>query len=401
MCGRIACTSRPKAACHQTRHIQALPKMKTKPDIAALPLLPDPRRHLGAIRRLLELILLALMIIGLYFAKEVVLPLLMGGILALTLSPVVRALQRKGIAPPASAVALIFGLALAIGGSVFAFSGPVSEWVSQAPRLEARLKAKFVALTSSVDAVRSATEKVDKLTNQTNDLSVQRVAIQSPGILTSAVTGAASLLSAVAVTLVLALFLLASGDMFYVKLMDAFPKFGDKKRALRIVYGIEHSISRYLLSVTMINAGLGVVVFFAMWITGMPQPMVWGAVAFLFNFVPYVGAAVGVGLSAAVAIVTFPSLPHALLVPSLFLGATLVEGQFLTPILLGRRMELNTVAVFVTLVFWGWLWGIAGALMAMPFLVCLKVVCDNFEPLRTLGIFLSSAADPAPPAATR
>lgn len=358
--------------------------------------LPDPLRHLGAIRRLLELILLAVLIIGLYFAKEVVLPLLMGGILALTLSPLVRSLQRKGIPPPMTAVALIFGLAVAIGGAGVAFSGPVSDWVSQAPKLEAQLKAKFVALTSSVDAVRSATEKVDKITNQTADLNVQRVSIQSPGMLTSAVTGAASLLSAIAVTLVLALFLLASGDMFYVKLVDAFPKFGDKKRALRIVYGIEHSISRYLLSVTMINAGLGLVVGVAMWLTGMPQPIVWGAVAFLFNFLPYIGPAVGVGLSAAVAIVTFPSIPYALLVPSLFLGATVLEGQFVTPILLGRRMELNTVAVFVTLVFWGWLWGIAGALMAMPFLVCLKVICDNIAPLRTLSIFLSSAAEPIP-----
>lgn len=365
------------------------------PSRAEIHAVTDPRRHLGAIRRLLELILLALLIIGLYFAKDVVLPFVMGGILALTLSPVVRALQRRGIAPPVTAVALILSLAVAIGGGAFAFSGPVSEWVSQAPRLEAQLRAKFVALTSSVEAVRNATERVDSITSETTDAGVQRVAIQSPGILTTAVTGAASVLSTIAVTLVLALFLLASGDMFYVKLIDAFPKFGDKKRALRIVYGIERGVSRYLFSVTLINAGLGVVVGIAMWLTGMPQPVVWGAVAFLFNFLPYIGPAVGVGLSAAVAIVTFDSLPHALLVPALFFAATVLEGQFITPILLGRRLELNTVAVFVTLVFWGWLWGIAGALMAMPFLVCLKVVCDNVAPLRTLGNFLS--AGPAPP----
>lgn len=365
------------------------------PSRAEIHAVTDPRRHLGAIRRLLELILLALLIIGLYFAKDVVLPFVMGGILALTLSPVVRALQRRGIAPPVTAVALILSLAVAIGGGAFAFSGPVSEWVSQAPRLEAQLRAKFVALTSSVEAVRNATERVDNITSETTDAGVQRVAIQSPGILTTAVTGAASVLSTIAVTLVLALFLLASGDMFYVKLIDAFPKFGDKKRALRIVYGIERGVSRYLFSVTLINAGLGVVVGIAMWLTGMPQPVVWGAVAFLFNFLPYIGPAVGVGLSAAVAIVTFDSLPHALLVPALFFAATVLEGQFITPILLGRRLELNTVAVFVTLVFWGWLWGIAGALMAMPFLVCLKVVCDNVAPLRTLGNFLS--AGPAPP----
>lgn len=372
------------------------PSAVSTPEMLAL---TDPQRHLGAIRRLLELILLALLIIGLYFAKDVVLPILMGVILALTLSPVVRALHRRGIAPPVTATALILGLAVAIGGGAFAFSGPVSDWVSQAPRLEAQLRVKLAALTSSVDAVRRASERLDNITSQTTDQSVQRVSIQSPGLLTSAVTGAASVLSTIAVTLVLALFLLASGDMFYVKLLDAFPTFGDKRRALRIVYGIEHSVSRYLFSVTLINAGLGLVVGFAMWMTGMPQPVVWGAVAFLFNFLPYVGPAIGVGLSAAVAIATFPSLSYALLAPALFFGATAIEGQFVTPILLGRRLALNTVAVFVTIVFWGWLWGIAGALMAMPFLVCLKVMCDNIPPLRTLGNFLGAAAQPPATAA--
>lgn len=354
----------------------------------------DPLRHLGAIRRLLELILLTLLVIGLYFAKEVVLPLLMGGILALTLSPTVRTLQRMGIAPPVTAVALILSLGLVVGGGAFVASGPVSAWVDQAPQLGARLKAKFVALTSSVDAMRSATAQVDNLASPAADGSVQRVSIQSPGLLNSAVSNAASVLSTILVMLVLALFLLASGDMFYVKLIETFPKFGDKKRALRIVYGIERSISRYLLTVTLINAGLGLVVGIAMGLTGMPQALVWAAAAFLFNFLPYVGPVIGIGLSAAVAAVTFPGLSHALLVPALYGGAALVEGQFVTPILLGRRMQLNTVAMFVTLVFWGWLWGIAGALMAMPFLVCLKVICDNVDPLRTLGNFLSSAADP-------
>jgi predicted PurR-regulated permease PerM len=235
----------------------------------------DPLRHLGAIRRLLELILLTLLVIGLYFAKEVVLPLLMGGILALTLSPTVRTLQRMGIAPPVTAVALILSLGLVVGGGAFVASGPVSAWVDQAPQLGARLKAKFVALTSSVDAMRSATAQVDNLASPTADGSVQRVSIQSPGLLNSAVSNAASVLSTILVMLVLALFLLASGDMFYVKLIETFPKFGDKKRALRIVYGIERSISRYLLTVTLINAGLGLVVGIAMGLTGMPQALVW------------------------------------------------------------------------------------------------------------------------------
>lgn len=101
--------------------------------------------------------------------------------------------------------------------------------------------------------------------------------------------------------------------------------------------------------------------------------------AFLLNFLPYVGAIAGVALSAAVAIVHYDHLTQALLVPALYLTATAIEGQLVTPIVLGRRLELNTVSVFVTVIFWGWLWGIPGALVAVPFLVCMKVVCDNVD----------------------
>ena len=361
------------------------------PDLPVSPA-SDPLRHLGAIRRLLELILLSLVVIALYFAKDVVLPILIGSILALTLSPTVRTLERKGIAPPISALALILALGVVVAGGAFVASGPMAELIGRAPQLGEELKAKFVSLASSVDVIRNATDQVDKLTSQTSDQSVQRVTIEAPVLLNAAVSNAATVLSSASVALVLALFILASGDMFYVKLIEAFPKFGDKKRALRIAYGIEQSVARYLLTVTLINAGLGSVVGVAMLSVGMPQPLVWAAAAFLFNFLPYVGPVIGIGLSGAVAVATFPALPHALLVPGLYAAAALLEGQFLTPVVLGRRIQLNTVAMFLTLVFWGWLWGIAGAFMAMPFLVCLKVICDNVEPLWTLGNFLSSSA---------
>ena len=150
-------------------------------------------------------------------------------------------------------------------------------------------------------------------------------------------------------------------------------------------------MSHYLLTVTLINFGLGAVIGTAMALIGMPQPLVWAVVAFLLNYLPYLGPIFGAGLSAVVAIVTFDSLAYAALAPALYMIATSIEGQFLTPVILGRRLELNTVSVFVTVVFWGWLWGIAGAFMAVPFLVCLKVICDNVESMATLGNFLGAA----------
>jgi predicted PurR-regulated permease PerM len=353
-----------------------------------------PESELPVIRRTLGLILLVVVIIGLYFAKDVILPLLMGTLLALTLNPLVRALQRRGIAPALTATALIMLLGILMAESALVFSGPVSSWISDAPQVGAELKQRLSTLAYSLAIVQQATDQVDQLTIGIADPEVQRVAMEQPGLLTMAVSNAASILATILVTLVLALFLLASGDLFYVKLIDAFPRLGDKKRALRIVYGIERRVSRYLITVTTINFGLAVVVGLGMWSIGMPQPVVWAALTFFVNFVPYIGPLFGAGLAAVVAIVSFDHLGHAALAPAIYIAASSIEGQFVTPVVLGRRLELNTVSVFVMVVFWGWLWGIAGALMAVPFLVCLKVICDNVDSLTTLGSFLGGGVVP-------
>lgn len=148
---------------------------------------------------------------------------------------------------------------------------------------------------------------------------------------------------------------------------------------------------------TTINAALGLVIGAGMWAIGMPQPIVWALLAFFVNFLPYIGPLFGAGLAAAVAVVSFDHLGHAALAPAIYLAATSVEGQLITPVVLGRKLELNTVSVFVTVVFWGWLWGIAGGLMAVPFLVCVKVICDNVASLATLGSFLGAASESTEP----
>jgi predicted PurR-regulated permease PerM len=355
----------------------------------------EPSEHpdLTAVRRTLGLILLVLLTIGFYFAKEVILPLLMGTLLALTLSPIVRSCQRLGLAPAVMATALILSLFVILGGTALLLSGPVSGWISDAPRLKAELGEKLQALTSSVAVIKQASDQVDQIASGTADPGVQKVAVQSPGLLTIAVGNLVSILASTLVTFVLALFLLASGDLFYVKLIDAFPRFGDKKRALKIVYGIERSVSRYVLLVTVINAILGIAIGTGMWLIGMPQPIEWALLAFFVNFLPYIGPLFGTGLAAAVAVVSFDNLGHAALAPAIYVAAASIEVQFITPVVLGRNLELNTVSVFVTLVFWGWLWGIAGGLMAVPFLVCLKVICDNVPSLKTLSSFLGVEAE--------
>eukprot|EP00919_Chromeraceae_sp_WS-2016_P001245 GHVR01003147.1.p2 GENE.GHVR01003147.1~~GHVR01003147.1.p2 ORF type:complete len:181 (+),score=29.22 GHVR01003147.1:1-543(+) len=157
------------------------------------------------------------------------------------------------------------------------------------------------------------------------------------------------------------------------------------------VYDVERRVSRYLLTITLINGGLGVAIGLYLAALGMPAPYVWGLAAFLLNFLPYIGGFIGSVLVGAYAIVTFDTVSYAILAPIGYQILTGIEGQLVTPYLVGRRLELNTVAVFLTVVFWGWLWGMAGALVAVPFLVVFKVICDNVTALHIVANFLDKS----------
>ena len=157
---------------------------------------------------------------------------------------------------------------------------------------------------------------------------------------------------------------------------------------------VEGQISRYLLTIAAINVGLGIAVGLAMWALGMPTPLLWGAMATLLNFLPFIGSVIGGAVVAMVALLHFETLGTAAVVPLAYLACTTVEGQFVTPMVVGRRLRLNTAAVFVAVAFWSFLWSIPGALMAVPILVVLKVLCDNIEDWRGFGRFLSAEAPP-------
>lgn len=343
-----------------------------------------------AIRKVLVAILLILATIAIFFAKDVLLPIMIGVLVSLTLSPLLRALSKAGIPAPVSATVLVTVLASSVLLGGYAMSGPVSDWAAQAPEFGEKLKDRLRVIATSVEAVQGASAEVEKLAEPAAEPSVQKVTIQQPGLLSSAVSNLAGLGTTVVVAMVFALLLLASGDLFYAKLVGAFPKFSDKRRALSIVYTIERSISRYLFTITVINAVLGLVLAVSLLMIDFPHPFIWGILAFFLNFLPFLGMIVGACLIAGFSIVTYDQLSYALLAPVFYMVLNSVEGQIVTPTILGRRLEMNTVSVFLTVVFWGWLWGIAGALMAVPFLVCIKVICDNVDTLKVLGRFLGA-----------
>jgi predicted PurR-regulated permease PerM len=194
-----------------------------------------------------------------------------------------------------------------------------------------------------------------------------------------------AVISAVAVTLVLLYFLLTSGDVLVRKVAGLAPGAEARHRVVEIARTVEQSVSTYLLTITVINVCLGIAVGTALWLLDMPNPVLWGAMACLLNFVPYVGALVGLAVVALVALLTFDSVGQAAVPPLAYLALTAFEGSFVTPTILGQRLTLSPLVIFVGIIFWGWMWGVVGALLAVPMLASFKIVCDHVEKLKPVG----------------
>lgn len=325
---------------------------------------------------------------ALYFGKEFFLPTVLGMLGALTLIPIVRWASKRGVPASLSAVVLVAVLGSGLGAAGWFLAGPVSEWLAQAPTVGYRIQSKLAELRGSMDGIAEAGKAVDRFAHATKDPGVMEVVVREPGFLSSATSTLWAGVTRLGVALILVLFLLASGDMVYEKIVRVLPRLSDKKTALRIVHDIERSISRYLLTITVINIGLGVGVTAVMWAVGMPSPALWGVMATLLNFLPYVGAVMGIALTGIVAFISIDPIGLALLAPIGYVVLTGIEGNIVTPLVLGRRLELNTVALFIGVAFWGWVWGLAGVLIAVPLMVVMKTLCDHLPSWASFGEFL-------------
>jgi predicted PurR-regulated permease PerM len=336
---------------------------------------------------------LIVLTVAAYFGRDFLLPVTLGFLFALVLSPVIRALTGWGIPEWASSIFLVLILAGAIGLGLYSLSGPVAQWINDAPRIGREISEKVAVLRQPIEKAADASKRVEELT-ESQDPRVQRVVLSEPGVLSRAASGVPATAAQIGMMLVLLLFLLASGDMFYEKLVKSLPTLSDKKRGLRIAQTVEREVSRYLFTIFGINIGLGIFIGLGMYAIGMPNPVLWGVAAALLNFIPYVGALIGVALVTLVGLVSFDTLGMALVAPLIYIVCTVIEGQFVTPLIVGRRLDMNPVAIFLAIAFWGWLWGIAGALIAVPLLVSVKVFADHVGMLSALGEFLGARDTP-------
>jgi len=201
-------------------------------------------------------------------------------------------------------------------------------------------------------------------------------------------TGTGNFASGFFMTVLFLFFLLVSGDIFLHRLVEILPRFRSKRQVVEISQQIESDVSSYLVTITIMNAAVGIVTAFAMWLTGVGDPILWGTVAFLLNYVPILGTALGVLIFLLAGLLTHDTLWQALLPAGLYFVFHLIEGETVTPMLLARRFTLNPVLVIISLVFWFWMWGIPGGILSMPMLAITKIICDRLQPLSAFGHFL-------------
>ncbi len=328
-------------------------------------------------------------IAALRVGSSLVLPILMSGLLALLLAPAVAWLVRRRL-PPALAAGMVMVVIVAcVGTVVAALAAPAASWLEEAPRTLTQAERKIRRLTKPIEQLQQTAEKVEEVTRSAGSGTPRRSTAQSPpGGLFQKLSGTTvSFVGALVTVIFLSYFLLATAHRFRDKLDDLLPT-GHRQGVREALAEMQEQMSRYLTIHTSINVAVGLATWGAMHLVGMPNPGLWGVVAGVLNYIPYIGAIVTIGVILLAGLVSFDEPGQALVAAGAFFGINLCEGYIVTPMLLGRRLPLNPVAVFGGLLVWGWLWGVTGAILAVPLTVCIKVAADRIEPIKALGVML-------------
>jgi predicted PurR-regulated permease PerM len=335
---------------------------------------------------------------ALVYARGFLLPMTLALLLFFVFAVPCRFLSRAGLPDGLSAAVVTLALLVGIIAAVTTLAVPIASAVQNAPRILDALQEKMATLEGSVKEIRDAAKEVEEIAapKSGDDSAAVVVPASGPGVLSGIATTTPAVIGQVVFTLVLLFFALASRKLLYKRTVESFPRFRDKRAALAALDEIERSLGVYLGSITVINALLGVAIGLAMWAWGMPSPELFGIAAFALNYVPYVGPIAGTLIATLVALVTFDGFAAPILVGVTYLGIISVEGQFVTPYFLSRRLRLNTVVVFVAVALFAWMWSAIGMVVAVPMLVVLNVICGYVPGMEGLGNFLSGDAPPAP-----
>jgi predicted PurR-regulated permease PerM len=329
-----------------------------------------------------------MLVYAFYVASPVLIPLTLAVLIAMMLSPVISVLDGLKMPRPLSAaitMALLVGL---LGGGAYGLAGPAQEWLEKLPQSGGKIDKMLRSIKRPFAQIEQATEQLSSATERPAANTPPKVQIAAPTMTERLIGGTAQIAAALSVIFVLVFFLLSSGDSFLRKLVSAIPTLTDKKRTVEIIRNIESDISFYLVMMLLINAGLGLGVTVITAMLGIPDPLLWGSFTIILSFAPYVGEmAIAVTLL-IISMVTFDTLGKALIAPVSYI--ILMSCVHLTvPVIVRRRLLLNPVAIFIGILFLGWIWGIPGALLAVPLLASCKIICERIDHLNALASFLT------------
>jgi predicted PurR-regulated permease PerM len=315
-----------------------------------------------------------IMLMGmLSYGRGVFLPITLALVIGTILAPITNRAAQSGIPHAATAAFLVLGNIGLFSIGIVLIADPVGDWIVRAPEIGANLREKLVIFDAPLEALNKLREAFGAAPSASKTLGFDINSVMQPAL--------ASLTPAVGQLLIF------FGTLFFFlanrnRLKESIVRFGSERearlRVIRIWNTVEASLATYIATVTVINACVGIIVGTACYFIGLPSPWVWGVLAFTLNFVPYIGPATMIITLLGVGLVTFNSFYQALIAPLLFIGMSTVEGQFVTPTILGARLTLNPLFIFLSIAFWAWLWGPFGALLAVPLLIVIIVIINQF-----------------------
>jgi predicted PurR-regulated permease PerM len=323
------------------------------------------------------------------WGSALLVPIAISVLLSLLFGPGVRWLRRFGLPGTAGAALLVFGSAALLGAAGVLLARPASEWLSRAPETVPELQQKIRKLVRPITTIQQTAEQMSRAASPATGTPV-KVAVQDPALMSRFTSGTMNAVAGFFTVLFLTYFLASTDQLFKRKVATILAEREDQERIMTAVAEIEHQTARYLGLTTVISLGLGFSTWGLLALAGLPNGALWGALAAVLNFIPYVGAFVSMVLIGGACLITFDGLEKTLVVTAVYFTIHTITGNMITPLVLGRGLPLNKVAVFVSLIFWAWVWGVAGAILAVPLTVMLKVICDQVDRLKPVAVLLDS-----------
>jgi predicted PurR-regulated permease PerM len=323
-----------------------------------------------------------------YLAAAILLPIVVAFVLMLVLQPAMRVLQRLHVPRLIAAIFIILVFFGALVGIGMMLSGPAASWAQKLPSGIPKLQERLSFLREPISAFQQLMSRAESLTQMTPQSGPLPVTLAGAGLSERLLDSTRAVVSGLLEIVLVLFFLLMAGDTFLRRLVEVLPRFKNKRQAVEISQQIESDISAYLMTITLMNGAVGIATGVAATLCGLGDPVLWGSVAFLLNFVPILGPLVGVVIFLLAGLLTIDTLWLAVMPAALYLGIHITEGETITPMLLARRFTINPVLVIVALVFWYWMWGVPGAILATPMLAVTKIICDRIEALKPFGHFI-------------